>query len=212
MGIGINGFGAPLNYVFIEDVEVQSFGGNGVNIGNALVSHLTGVISQLNGGDGFSFFVDTGPPTSTVLNACFGNANTGRGIFLSSCQTHVLNACAFEGNTGVGIELAGCHAVTLNGVDVESNASPQVSMHGGSANTINGMNVYHSTGTSIALTAAEVNATLTGCYENTPSGATAFISTGAGTSCVVINDNHATANSFAAGTAYEILPTSAVFH
>ena len=210
---GIDATGSPLDYTTIRNVKIQSWGGSGVNLSGNIVSRFEGVVSLLNGGNGFSLF---SAPTSTVFDNCYANANTLAGYRLANCHYVVLDGCACDNNKQGGFILSQCVACVVNGANVQSNTgtTEQFLMTGGTCNVVNGLFCDNTTVTqSVHLSSTETFATLTGLIEVSPgAGPTAFITTDAGTSCVVINDKHTTANSFAAGTAYEILPTSAVFH
>lgn len=210
---GISASGSPMDFVTLRNVKVQSFGGSGVNLGGGIVSRLEGVVSELNGANGISLFSS---PTSTVLDNCYANANTGAGYRLATCHYVVANGCACDNNTGGGWILSQCAACTLNscGAEFNTGTTEQVLLTGGNGNVINGMFIDGTSVTSsVHVASGETLDTLTGLVEVSPgAGATAFITTDAGTSCVVINDKHTTANSWAAGTAQEILPTGNVLH
>ena len=147
------------------------------------------------------------------FDSCYSNDNSATGYELDSAVYCSLNGCAADNNAFGGYALYGAQACSLAGCGSESNTgAANVLLSGGTGNTVSGLWVNNNTTIGVSLASGEVEATLTGCVENSAVGASAFIKTVTGTSCVVINDKHTTANSFASGTAYEILPTGATTH
>lgn len=197
-------------YCEISNVQSATFGNCGFKADVLIVSHVSGCIARSNGGDGFQFTSTAGNTTSLSLDSCYANANTGTGYELDSAVYCSMSGCAADNNVGGGYALYGCQAVSLNGCGSESNTGTALLMSGGTGNSVHGLWVNVNKQYGIHVTASETFATLEGCVEFSASGATNFILTDAGTSCVVINDKHITANSFAVGTTYEALPTGTV--
>lgn len=195
-----------------ERVQAATFGNCGFKADVLIVSRFAGCTARSNGGDGFQLTSAAGNTTSTSLTSCYANTNAGIGYELDSCIYCSLTACAADHNAGGAYALFGGQSCTLTGCGAEANTGTNVLLQGGIGNTVNGLWVNVNAGIGVSLASGEVDATLTGCVENSPSGATAWIKTVTGTSCVVINDKHTTANSFAAGTAYEILFSGGATH
>jgi hypothetical protein len=200
-------------YCSFSNLQIATFGNAGFFSDTMIASTLSAVQARSNGGDGFQFNSTTGNTTSVALAGCFANANSGSGYELDSCVYCVLNGCASDNNLGGGYALFGAQSCTLNACGSEANTGNNVLLSGGIGNTVNGLWVNVNSGVGVSLASGETFATLNGCVENSVSGSpTAFIKTVAGTSCVITNDKHATANSFAAGTAFEIVATGGTAH
>lgn len=138
-----------------------------------------------------------------ALTVSGGQSLIGPGSQLASIRQEVPAAggVTVEASTGTVI-----HGITFDGFEVA------VTLSGGTGNTVSGCAFTATSGTSISLAGGEAACTVTGAVEASPAGATAFIKTASGTSCIVVNDVHVTANSFATGTAYEILATGGTAH
>lgn len=199
-------------YCSFVNVTVQDFGNVGFYGNVLIVSRFAGCIAASNGGDGFQFNSPVGNTTSIALDACYANGNTGTGYEFDSAVYCSLSGCAADSNGGGGYALYTSHSVTLSGCGAESNTTFSVLLSGGTGNTVSGLWVNNNGGIGIHVTAGEANATLTGCAQSGGATGTAFIQTDSGTSAVVINDTHTTANSFASGTAYEILYSGGTTH
>jgi hypothetical protein len=200
-------------YCKLDALQLATFGGAGFYADTMIVSALTGCVARSNGGDGFQLNSTTGNTTSCTLDSCFANANAGSGYELDSAVYCALNGCAADNNLFGGYALYGNNACSLNGCGSESNTgAANILLSGGIGNIINGLWINNNTTIGVSLASGEVFATLNGCVEHSATAATAFIQTAAGTSCVVTNDKHTTANVFSAGTAYEILPTGGTAH
>lgn len=151
-GDGIHMSGAPLSYITIDDVSVQSFGGTGIYLGGAIVSSLNKVICTNNLVHGI--FVDgtTSFVTSVAMNACYANNNNQAGIYFKKATYCSLIGCASDSN-GIGYYLLSTFGMALNGCGAESCLSHGVSGYAGTSFKIEGDLVYGSAAT-----------TLSGCY------------------------------------------------
>lgn len=206
------GLSAHTNTGFLDfrDVWVQGFGSDGISIATPIVSSFTRVVSQSNGGNGWTVTSATSS-TSCAWNSCYANANTGYGYSLTAQCYSSLNGCAADGNAS-GYYLSGCQSVALNGCGCEASTADGFVLTGGYGNTLNSCRVYTNNHYGIHVTGGEKACTLIGAVDNTPgAGAVNFIITDAGTSSAIINDNNVTANSLASGTASTLADASGEF-
>lgn len=212
-GVGINfkySSNTNVPYLDFSDLLVNHWGSHGVELKSPIVSRFARIVSAQNGTDGFHLYQ---APTSCTFEACYANDNSGGiGFHLISAAYCSLRGCAADSNAD-GYELTTCTSVSLAGCGAEASTTTGFILSGGSGNTLVSCFTYDSNGISISLVSGEAGATIIGAVEHSPGGgATAFIETASGTSCVVINDTHTTANSFASGTAYEILYSGGTTH
>jgi hypothetical protein len=204
-GSGIS-FGLSQNpctpYLYLENVRVMSFGSNGIALSNPIVSVLSKVISQTNGGHGFSIHgIPSGAAgTSCSLQSCYANTNTGHGYDLDTMVYTFLGGCAADKN-GYGYYLTSCQAVQLSGCGAEGTVTDSFVLTGGYGNTLASCWIYDNAHYGVHLTGSERCATLIGPVENTPaSGAQAFIITDTGTTATMLNCSNITANELSGDT------------
>lgn len=205
-GIGVNmalGSNADTNYVVMDDVRVATFGSHGIQLQSPIVSRFSRVNATSNGADAWHIF---GSGTSCHWNACYAlNNASGFGFHLIGLSYSTLSGCAADSNAD-GYGLSGCYGVALHGCGAESSTVDGYVLSGGAGNSLTSCFVFGNVHYGIHVTSGELNATLTGCVEHSPGAATNFIITDAGTSAVVVNRNGVTADSYAAGTYYQINP------
>jgi hypothetical protein len=188
-------------YINLSRVTVRDFGSHGVDVENPIVSTFNRVAAQGNGGDGIYLHgqVAGAAGTSVVMNACYGNGNTGVGIHLYNMVYSSLVGCAADGNS-VGHHIEGCHAVTLVGCGAESNPTG-LRISGGYGVGVDGLFVYDNGGTAVHVTGNAQRVTVARAVEMDPDGAaTAFIDVDAGCRVALTACSGVTANSLADGT------------
>ena len=121
-GKGIYISGAPLDYVTIKNVNVQSFGAEGIYLSGPIVSVLEKVVATQNHTDGIWIDGTSSVATSVTMISCYGNANTTNGIRLTKTTYAHLSGCAADSNA-VGYYLYDVVGCTLSGCGAEMNTT-----------------------------------------------------------------------------------------
>lgn len=200
-------------YCEFTNIQAVTFGNVGFFADAMIVSGFKNCQARSNGGDGFQLNATAGTNTSVTFTNCYSNANAGIGYEVDNGAYLEWSGCAADNNAGGGYALFNGQSCSLNGCGAEANTGVNLTLSGGIGNAVNGFWVNVNSGVGVSLVSGEVEATVTGAVENSTSGSpTAFLKTVAGTSLVAIMDKHTTANSFAAGTCFEILATGGTAH
>jgi hypothetical protein len=181
----------------VSNCLVRNFGGDGINMATPIVSRLVRVVSQGNGGAGFHL---TGGGTAVVMDACYGNSNTGSNYNLNQMNYSALNACASDSAGAIGYLLTTCNNVVLSGCGCEVPTSFGYEINGGVCNSL--ISCYVRTNPSIGawFTGSSLSGFIQGFREITPSGATASIQVDAGCRIVSGENSVVTAVNFVQGT------------
>lgn len=209
-----NGFYSPLSangsqeHLAFQDVTIQGFGGNGLELQNPIVSRFDRVTSQNNGGKGFYIRGTTGGAsgTSCAFNACWANTNATVGWHIYNMTYVALNACAAD-NNGNGYLIDTCQGVTLTGCGAEgitaqnSYDGTSFKITGSYAVSLVGCWTWHQNAVMLWVTGGSQNVFIAAVMENTPqASATASLKTDAGTFSNIAGYQVTTAASLAAST------------
>lgn len=188
------------NYLHLSDVQVRTFGQDGIYVSNGIVSHFESVVSSYNGRHGFFFQGLNGViGTSTTLFNCFADDNGDRGYLIDTMGYMSLVACAADHNE-VGYTLRNAIGVTINGSGSENNGDG-FEISGGYGSVITGGWVYTNNGVGVHVKDNAIGISILGLSETSPSEtATAFVKVDAGSKATVMNVHNDTANDFAPGT------------
>lgn len=119
-GRGIYIQGVPLDYISMYDLNIESFPGDGLFVGGAIVGTFSNVTAVTNGNHGLVFEGSLSWSTSLTLNSCFGNTNTKVGIYINKATYFALNACAADSNQD-GYYIKDCKSINFNGTGAELN-------------------------------------------------------------------------------------------
>lgn len=186
-GIAINASSHPnVAYVSLRDITVAGFGNIGVQLGSAIVSHLSRVIVTANFGSGFQVYeaVAGGTPTSLVFDACYANAN-GLGFELDSVMYTTLNGCASD-HQGTNYFMTGCQGVTLNGIGSESFTAAGLEMSNCQSCEVHGIRTFNGTPSHahVWITGSSTRCTVSGAVNGGGTASGTFLEVDAGSSCV----------------------------
>lgn len=195
-GIFIETTAAPNNYITIRNVNVQTFGGDGVSVQRSIVSLIEEVVSQGNGGHGFN--INDG--TSMNIIASYGLSNQQAGFNLLSMAYCALTGCGADSN-GIGYLLDTSQGTTLSGCGCEVPVNRSVSypgiaykITGGFSNSLINCVNYDNLLQAVLVTGSSVNNTIINFDENSPTGtATASIQVDSGSRATIIAPNVTTA-------------------
>lgn len=189
----------------VDTAYIRSFGGDGINISNAIVSTFSNVISETNGGYGFNLYGVSGGAagTSCLFSNCYANGNTNNGYHLDTMTYCAFVACAADSNP-VGYEVVGANGesqgISFLGCGAESSPTGFEINDGRGIGLMNCW-TYACSGKSFWVTGSAQAITLIGCAENSPAtGATASFQVDSGCSATIIDPSFTTATSIAAGT------------
>lgn len=191
-----------VEYLDLCRVTVAGFGVDGIDVENPIVSRLSRVTAQSNGRYGINLHGQPGGAagTSTVLEACYGNANATAGYRLLNMAYSALVGCAAD-NNGIGYLIDSCFAVTGNGCGGESNTTNAVKVVGGYGVGWRSLFVYDNKGVAVLVTGNAAAVVIEQAIDVEPNAtATNFIKTDAGCRAALVACNNTTANSLAAGT------------
>jgi hypothetical protein len=210
-GIGVNlavSVNTDVPFVVMDDVRVASFGSHGLEIQSPIASRFSRVNVTSNGGDAWHVY---GTGTSCHWNSCYALSNaSGIGYHLIGLSYSSLTGCAADSNAD-GYSLSGCYSIALNGCGTESNTTDGYILSGGAGNSLTSCYVYANNRYGVHVTNSEVNATINGFVEHSPTGsAVASVITDSGTSATINNLNKVTATSLASGTAYQTTPLTSL--
>lgn len=190
-------------YSTFTDLRIMSFGQDGINIQNPMVSTFTGVISETNGRDGIHLQGRTGGAagTSCALTACYGNGNKGVGISLYNMAYSTVNACAGDSNGLAAYRIDSCQGITVTGSGAESQPADSFQVSGSQGITLQSCWTFLNGGIGILVTGGSQGVNLIGCMDNTPAGtASAFVRVDAASRATLINVRNASPNNLAPGT------------
>lgn len=207
-GIGISlsrSTNDAITYSTFADLYVASFGGDGINISNPIVSTFSRVICETNGGHGFNLHgVEGGAAgTSCSLMSCYANGNTGTGIRLFKMVYTSLSGCAADSNA-TGYEIDTCQSVALSGCGAESQVGDSFVVSAGFGVTLVSCWSYDNHGDAFKVDASATAATLVGCTEIDPDeGATGGVVVESGSTATLINCHTTTADALS-GTVTEL--------
>jgi hypothetical protein len=203
LGLSVN---SDTTYLDLTDIRVASFGSHGLEIQSPVTATFNRCLVSSNGADGWHVY---GSGTSCAWNGCYALDHTaGIGYHLISLSYSSLAGCASDSNVD-GYSLSGCTSVALSGCGTESNTTDGYILSGGSGNSLRSCFIYANNHYGCHVTSSEVNATITGFVEHSPTGsAVASIITDSGTSAIILNDNVVTATSLSAATTNQMTPTN----
>lgn len=189
------------NYLYIKNVYVRTFGGDGIYVSNAIVSRFDLVVTESNAGNGFNLVGLNGViGTSTQLNSCFANANGLSGYRIDTMGYMSFNACAADSNQ-VSYELLNCIGLSFSGCGSEGSETHGWKFVGGYGSTIVGGWVFMSNGIAAHITGNAVGITIIGLSETTPNtNATACIQVDSGSKASLLNIHNSVPNVLAAAT------------
>lgn len=194
------------NNVYIRNVFVRTFGGDGIWASNLIVSTFSNVQSVSNGGWGFHLVGETKiVGTSVNLQSTYADANKVGGYFLNTMAYTVMTACASGAFQPIDYQLKDCMGVVAAGCGSEDGAGqPWIIDHSYGTHIFGGW-IYTNPGIGIHVVNGSIGTYISGIAETsaTPS-ATAFIKTEPGTHSVVIGVNNETPFSFADGTVSQL--------
>jgi Pectate lyase superfamily protein len=184
----------------IANVVVTSFGGNGIEIHNPILSVLDQVQSSFNSANGI-YLLGVPVGTSCSLISCYTKSNGSRGYYLSNMVYSGLVGCAADFNQN-GYVFNVCAGVTVSGCGAESQTVDEFVFSGGASNTMTGCWTYQNAHYALNVLGGESGLSVWGFTENGPvGGAVNSIITASGTTAFIANYTVATAVSFATGTA-----------
>jgi hypothetical protein len=202
IGFSVKGSGSsPVCYVTLNQVAIIDWGSHGVELSETIVSSLTNVLSQNNGGNGFNIQDTSGDPsTSLTFNSCYANGNGTFGYLITKSTYCSLNGCAADSN-GYGYYVSGCSGIALNGCGAEFSSEAGFTADASVGCTLTSCYTYSNSGISFWNTDGAADTTMIGCAENSPAaGATYSVKTDTGTSGVVISPSIVTPASYSPGT------------
>lgn len=160
----------------LERVEVTSFGGNGIDLANPILSSFYNVTSEANGGHGFSlhgvFGGAAGTSCSFVSTYANGNAQAGYAL-------NTMTYCGFLGaaadSNGIGYWLVACEGVSFSGCGAEGTLKNGGTYNGYSwkvdssiAVSLQGCWTYASSNIGFWFTNTSTNCVILACRENSP--------------------------------------------
>ncbi|MFJ9353769.1 glycosyl hydrolase family 28-related protein [Streptomyces mirabilis] len=199
-------------FFHLEDVFVEEFGADGIYLSQPVVSTISRVISQSNGGHGFNLKggdIAGGASTSLHFSACFANSNDKAGYHFDTVVYTSLTGCAADAN-GIGYEVTNLksQSISFNGCGCESPANNSTSYPGigwkiDGAYGIGLYNcwVYNAGVTGIWVTGNSHTISLVGCTDNTPSiTALNFVKVDSGSFVTMIDCSNTSPNSLVTGT------------
>lgn len=168
---GIHIAGVPLDYITISNVTATEWGGTGVHLEGLIVSRLEGVIASNNGEHGIHIDGTNSWVTSTFMSSCYGNNNTGTGIFFEKATYIALTGCAGD-NNDIAYDFVSCFGVSLSGCGAEVNRISfrfeGDAIFGGNAASFSGCYSYAVGEIGFLITGFGVGITLNGCQDNEP--------------------------------------------
>jgi hypothetical protein len=209
-----NGNSSNANIV-MENVLVDAFGGNGIEIETCIVSNFTGVNVKDIRGHGFAFTASLTGGTSISMNACYAHNCLNAGYLLYQMHYSGLQGCAADA-CGVGYFLDTCQAINLGGCGSEAMVVTDAT-YDGSAYRIKGGNTcaldncynYQNNAIAVKLTDGAGECRISGFRENTPlGGATASISIASGCLRNTVTASKVTTAMSLAGSVSYALPDS----
>jgi hypothetical protein len=211
-GIGIHltlTSNASIDKLHFQNVVVYNFGGDGINIANAILSTFVNVSCISNKGHGFNFVGGTGGAvgTSVAMSGCYALSNVQAGYRFYSMAYSSLNGCASQGN-GIGYLIDTCQSISLLGCGNESPVNNSTSYPGTSFKVTGSTSVgiynswvYKTVGAAWLVTGSSSGVQIFGARENSPTGtATASIQVDSGSDAVLSDPEVITATSLAAHT------------
>lgn len=201
---------AATTYCTFRNLYVASWGSDGINISNPIVSTFSRVVSETNGGHGFHLQgVSAGAAgTSCGLTACYGNGNMQAGFRLFNMVYCALAGCAADSN-GIGYLIDSCQGVTLVSCGCESGVNRSTNYPGtgfkfvgGFGNGSYGCWVFNNPEVCLYVTGGAVTTTVAGFTDNTPvAGAVNCLKVDAGCGIVMWSVSNTSPNSIATNTA-----------
>lgn len=200
-GMGIRmtlSLNTSIPYVAIEDVMVNGFGSDGINMAVPLACRFTRVVTRNCGGYGFNLLGVNFPTAGAVsFKSCYAfNCTTG-GFHLFRLLGTSLDGCSVASSTtGFGYNVDTCDGVTLNGCMTQACATG-IQISGGQGNAIHGYTNYDNRGTAILATNTALDVSIINATEITPNGsATRFLQVNSASNVVAALLNNTTTNSF----------------
>jgi hypothetical protein len=205
-GKGINfthSVNAAVPYISLQNVNVASFGSDGIFMSNPIVSVFDRVLTTTNGGYGFNV-TGANPSgaagTSISFLSCYANGNTTGGYRLYNMTYCALHACACD-STPIAYLVDNCQGVSLNGCGGEAVTTNTFKINASFGIVLAGCWVYDGSGNQIYITGSSTAISLISCMENSPhAGVLSFIKTDSGSYVTLISCKSTTANSLASGT------------
>lgn len=197
--------GTPSNIHF-SDVTVDSFGGNGIELTDPIVSRFERVTSQFNGGHGFYVTGGSSNGTSCTFSACEANTNaSGIGFWIQKMAYTSLNGCAAQA-CALGYLIDACQGVALTGCGAEQTLAAgsydgtSFKITGSSVTTLTSCWCYNNKAVAFWDTGSSAGTCFLGVQEASPgAGATASLKADPGTSPFIANPDTATAQSVSGG-------------
>lgn len=189
-------------YISIEDVMVNGFGSDGINIAVPLASRLTRVTVRNCGGYGFQMVGVNFPTAGAVaLQACYSFGNTTGGFRLFRLMGSTLQGCSATSSTaGIGYNIDTCDGITLSGVLSQSCATG-IQFSAGSGNSVRGYSCYDNRGIAVLATSNTLAASIINAVDVTPNGsATRFVQVNSGSTATLMLVQNITANLFTGTT------------
>lgn len=187
----------PAQNLCMENVFIDHFSRHGVNVEDPVTSTFLNVLSQNNGGYGFS--VSAG--TSLAFVSCYANGCLTGGWSLTSTSYSSLISCAVDSATGNAYLLTGCNSVALHGCGCEDIGDNQYEISGGSNVTLTSCYSSGNDDIGYLVTGNSAQAMLINCRERNPGGnATASVRVASGSDAYVVGGTFETATSFVGPT------------
>lgn len=185
----------------LMNVQVTSFGGNGLYAQTLLGTTARMVECMFNGGDGFHLVQTC---TSDVFDSCSAGGNSGWGWYVNGCNYLTFNGCAADGNAN-GWYFTNSQAISINGSGTENNVTDGLVLDGGGPYIVNGFWVSNNH-YGVHVTAAATSAILNGIFEVNLGSAVYSIFAESGSKTVVSECSLQTASSLpdTPGFAYAI--------
>lgn len=208
----LSGNGSQEHLAF-QDVTIENFGGNGLELQNPIVSRFDRV--TVTGCTGKGFYIrgtSAGAAgTSCNFNACYAVSCGTAGWHIYNMTYCALNACASDTN-GNGYLIDTCDGgITLNGCGSEATLAKNgfdgtsFKITGSNGVSLLGCFTYAQDAVMIWVTGSSNNVLIGGVVENTPGGAaTASIKSDSGTMSTLIGYNVVTALALTVNTYNEL--------
>lgn len=209
-GISLTRSAADLTFrVTLENLLVDSFGSDGINLSNPIEANFAGVECRSNGGHGFNIHGVNGGAagTSCSFNACYANGNLQAGYHLDTMTYSAFTACAADTN-GIAYDLVACQGIAFVGCGCEGPVNNGTSYPGTTWKisgcrgvSIVGGWIYNSVGIACLVTGSSTGVQVIGLTEvqdGSPAGTTG-IKVDAGSTATIIDSQMIAANTLTAG-------------
>lgn len=162
----------------LERVEVTSFGSDGINLANPIISSFINVTSEANLGHGFNIHGVSGGAAGTSCSfiSCYGNGNAQAGYHLDTMTYCAFVGCAADSN-GIGYHTVACQGISFSGSGAEGTLKNGGTYNGYSWKIDSSVGVclqgcwtYASSNIGFWFTNTSLNCVILACAENSPVG------------------------------------------